>query len=185
MKYPSLALVLAVPLAGCGSSSGPSVNEKNATVEQISNKVSAATAAGALRFNPGKWVSTVTVDEMTIPGLPPQAAAMMKKAIGEAHTDDKCLTPEEAKKPQANFFTNKKDCRYDHFTMSGGSIDAKMVCSSGGQSQTFELKGNYSADSYHMAMQGNVTGGPGGREMTMRMHVDAKHVGACTGNEES
>jgi hypothetical protein len=185
MKYPSLALVLTLPLAGCGSSSGPSVNEKNASVEQVSNKVSAASAAGALHFNPGKWVSTVTVDEMTIPGLPPQAAEMMKKAMAKPHMADKCLTPEEAKKPKGDFFSGKNDCRYDHFTMGGGKIDAKMICSSGGQDQTFELNGTYSPDSYQMAMQGNVTGGPNGRAMTMRMHVDAKRVGACTGNEES
>jgi len=185
MKYPSIALLLALPLAGCGSSSGPSIHEKNATVAEVTNSVSEASAAGTLRFNPGRWVSTVTVDEMTIPGLPPQAAAMMKKAMGQAHTDDKCLTPEEAKKPQANFFTDKKDCRYDHFTMGGGKIDAKMVCNGGGQNQEIDLKGSYSPDSYQMAMEGSFTGGPGGRNMNMRMHVDAKRVGVCTGNEES
>lgn len=185
MKLPSLAVALALPLAACGSSSSPTIHEENASVSEVSKSVEQASASGALRFNPGRWESNISIDEMSIPGLPPQAQAMMKKRMGQLQTTSHCLTPEDAKKPTADFFSGKSDCRYDHFTMAGGTLDAKMVCSHGGESQTFELNGTYSPDAYQMVMQGSVTGGGEGHQMNMKMHVDAKRVGACTGKEDS
>ena len=45
-------------------------------------------------------------------------------------TYDYCLTPEQAKRPQGKFFNEQaaNNCRYDHFTMGGGKIDAAMRC---------------------------------------------------------
>jgi hypothetical protein len=180
MKHPLVALIT-VALVGCHQSE-PSINEKNASVAEVSNSVQRASAEGRLRFTPGKWLSTVTFDEMSMPGLPPAAAKMMQRQMGTSQTTESCLTPEEANKPTADFFSGKQNCRYDHFKMGGGKIDAKMVCSHGDANQTFELDGTYSSDEYHMAMKGNVPG-PDGQTMTMKMHVDAKHAGACTAKE--
>lgn len=181
-----VVLIAIGALAACNSNSaGPTIHEKNASVADVARQVRDASNDGNLHFQPGRWVSTVTVDAMSIPGLPPQAAAMMKKNIGMARTFATCLTPEEANKPNSDFFSGKNDCRYDHFTMGSGKIDAKMVCSEGGQSQDFQVTGTYAPDAYHMAMAGNVGSGPNGQSMTMRSHVDSKRVGPCTGKEES
>jgi hypothetical protein len=180
MKQMILVVACAVPIAACGSK--PSVEEKNATVEQVANDVREASKGGEF-VKPGKWQSTVTIDQMSMPGIPPDAQAQMKKMISGTHTTETCLTPEEAKKPNANFFSANDQCRYDHFTMAGGKVDAEMHCSQGGTSQVMQMNGSYSADSYEMHMQSTSQGGPAGKSINMKMTVTAKRIGECTGNE--
>ncbi len=169
---------LVFPLVACGSRS--TVNEKNASVEEVSQKVRQASHdQGFIRT--GKWQSTVTIDKMDMPGMPPQVAAQMKQMMAQAHTSDSCLTPEEVKQPKANFFSGNDQCRYDHFTMGKGKIDAKMHCDQGGSSQVMEMTGTYSPEDYHMQMKAN--GGSAGEKMTMQMSVDAKRIGECSGKE--
>jgi hypothetical protein len=99
---------------------------------------------------------------------------------------DQCLTPEEARRPGGEFFTGKesKDCRYERFTMAGGKIDAAMKCTVEQATQTMTMKGAYTADTYNMQMSMKAEGGEGyDAGMTMRMRVDAKRVGECTGKE--
>ena len=75
-------------------------------------------------------------------------------------------------------------CRYDHFTMSGGKIDAAMKCTGNGATRTMTMQGNYSPDHYHMAIASTGSGaGPAGG-MSMKMEMDAKRTGACTGKED-
>ncbi len=180
MKQMMLVVACAVPLAACNSQ--PSVKEKNATVEQVANDVREASKGGQF-VRPGKWESTVTIDEMSMPGVPPQAAAQMKKMFAGTHTTQTCLTPEEAKQPKANFFSGNDQCRYDHFTMSGGKVDAKMHCNEGGMSQVMQMDGTYSAESYEMHMQSTAQGAAQGQPINMKMTVTAKRVGECTANE--
>ena len=56
------------------------------------------------------------------------------------------------KRPKEDFFAGKNnDCRYDHFTMGGGKIDAAMHCGGkDGESQVMQMAGTYSPDSYQM-----------------------------------
>ena len=108
--------------------------------------------------------------------------AMAKSGIHEFST---CLTEEDVKQPEGKFFTGNDQCRYDHFTMSGGKIDAAMRCdATGGGTQVMTMKGNYSPESYSMRMEMKTSGGQGAAgAMTMRMRVDSKRVGACTPKE--
>ena len=51
------------------------------------------------------------------------------------------------KKPKEDFFAGKNsECRYDHFTMGGGKIDAMMHCGKEGHGQTMRMAGTYSSD---------------------------------------
>lgn len=165
-------------IAACGSRS--TVNEKNATVEEVSQKVRQASHDQGF-IQPGKWQSTVTIDKMDMPGMPPQVASQMRAMMAQAHTTDTCLTPDQVKQPKANFFSGNDQCRYDHFTMGHGKIDAQMTCDQGGSSQVMQMSGTYSPQSYHMQMKAD--GGAAGKAMTMQMTVDAKRVGECTGKE--
>ena len=64
-----------------------------------------------------------------MPGMPAEMASQMKGITNRIETDQQCLTPEEAKRPKEDFFAgDNKNCRYDHFTMAGGKIDALMKC---------------------------------------------------------
>lgn len=174
-RYAILMLGLALPLAACG---GPQVNEENASVAEVSEKVAEASRNNEF-IRPGKWLSSVTIEEMSMPGMPPQAAEQMKRMIAETQTSESCLTPDQAKQPKEEFFSGNDSCRYDHFRMGNGRIDAKMRCQTGGNSQLMEMNGTYSPDSYQMRMKTSGEAG-GGRSMTMKMKVDAKRIGECT-----
>jgi hypothetical protein len=173
-------VLMTVPLAACGSKS--SVNEKNASVEEVSQKVAEASGNGGL-IDPGLWQSTVTIQDMSMPGMPAQAQEQMKRMVAQTHTSQNCLTPEEVKQPKGKFFGGNDNCRYDHFTMSGGKIDAAMRCTESGRSQLMQMSGTYSPDAYSMQMSSRSEGGPADEAVSMQMKVDAKRIGPCTGKE--
>jgi hypothetical protein len=174
-----LLLSLALPLLACGSR--PAVDEKNASVEEVANKVRQASNDQGL-IRPGKWVSTATIEDMKMPGMPLAAQEQMKTMVAQTHTSETCLTPEEVKQPNAGFFGGNDQCRYDHFRMGGGKIDAEMHCSQAGTTQVMEMDGTYAPDHYEMRMKSRTkTGGAGG--VSMQMKVESKRVGACTGKE--
>ena len=99
---------------------------------------------------------------VAMPGMPAEMAARMKSSIAGDKSYESCLTEEQAKRPTEDFFAGKNNqCRYDHFTMGDGKIDAKMRCAQGGMSQVMEMAGTYSPDSYKMRMT-TATEGAGG-----------------------
>jgi hypothetical protein len=174
------AVMLAVPLmliSACDS--GPSVKVDNAKPSEVADKVRAA-GGGSEFVQPGKWVSTVTIEEMNIPGMPPEFAAKMKEKMAAATNVESCLTPEQAKRPKEDFFTGAdKNCRYDHFEMDGGKIDAALTCTHEEMVQKMTMAGSYSPERYDMAMTTRMEGGGPQSGTTMKMRVEAKRTGAC------
>jgi hypothetical protein len=175
----AVALVPLIFLAACGPE--PDVDARNASVDEVAEEV--RKAGNSERFiGPGRWVSTVTFEEMTAPGMPPQAAEQMKQMMGQGQQFESCLTEEEADRPSEEFFAGSSNdqCRYEHFTMGNGKIDAKMRCEQGGVTQVMAMEGSYSPDSYQMRMTTSFEGAPEpASEMRMRMRIDAKRAGEC------
>lgn len=175
-----LILALALPLAGCNS--GPDIDEKNASVEDVAAKVRAASGnRGFVR--PGEWQSQVTIESFEIPGMPPEAVKQMRSAVAQNQQQDfsSCLTQEDVEQPKGKFFTGNEQCRYDHFTMGDGKIDAAMRCPAGqGMTQVMTMAGTYSPETYdmRMTMTGEGADGPAGK-MKMAMRVQSKRVGEC------
>ena len=178
MKHAAILLACALPLAACDSKS--EVDARSASVEDVAEQV--ADARGSDSFvRPGKWRSSVQIEEFDLPGAPPEAASAMRSMHNRAQVSESCLTPEEAKRPKEDFFAgSNKNCRYDHFTMGGGKIDAVMKCTGEGMAQTMAMQGTYGPDAYQMrmSMKAEAGSGPAGG-MTMKMRVDAKRVGEC------
>ncbi len=120
-------LLLAAPaialLAGCNS--GPSVKAENASVGEVQ-----AAAQNAVKLQPGKWETSVTMLSMEGPGLPPAMAAQMKQQK-QTHKVETCLTPEQAAKPPTDMLGAADNCRYEKFEMSGGKMDGTLVCKNG------------------------------------------------------
>ena len=175
-------LLGALALAACHSS--PTVTATNASVADVAAKMKAANLDGSF-VSPGHWQTTMVVKDMSIPGMPPQMAEKMKAHMGQAKTFESCLTEEEAKKPKEDFFGADRSCRYDKFDMGGGKIDATMTCASDGMTRTMTMNGTYSSDAYHMAMATIGTGKASAMgNMSMKMEMDAKRTGACTGKED-
>jgi hypothetical protein len=111
----------------------------------------------------------------------------MKSMMAEKQPHDfkTCLTPEDVKKPKEDFFAGKNnECRYDHFTMGGGKIDAAMHCEGKQGTQVMEMAGTYSPDSYQMQTSMKASGdGKSNAGMSMRMRIEAQRIGECTGKE--
>ena len=167
-------------LAACNQS--PQVHEENASVEDVAAKVRQATGDGQF-IRAGQWKSTSAIEEMSVPGLSAEESARMKQVMAKAgsHEFTTCLTEEDVKQPQGKFFTGNEQCRYDHFTMSRGKIDAAMRCQSPeGGTQVMTMAGTYSPDSYEMRMEMKGEAAPGAPgAMTMRMRVSSKRTGEC------
>jgi len=171
-------IALSAALAGCGS--GKTVTATDASVSDVAKKV----ADSGMKFNPGRWESTMKFVKLDMEGIPPEAREMMSKMLGKDRTFASCLSKEEAEKPGGKFFGQADDrCKYDTFAMGGGKIDAKMSCKSEHGTQAITMAGNYTADAYDMTMSINGQG-PGGKAMSMQMALAAKHDGDCTGKED-
>ena len=181
MKRTLVAAASALCLAACGSED--KVDMKNASVEDVAKELRKTDASEGF-VNPGQWEQTVTLVEINAPGMPPQIAEAMKKQMGTSQVNKSCLTPEQAKRPREDFFTGaEKNCRYDHFKWGDGKVDLKLLCKEEQATRTMELTGNYEPNAYQMAMTARSQGGPPDQSMTMKMQVDAKRVGECSGKE--
>lgn len=180
-----VALVGALGIAACNQS--PEINEKNATVDEVAAKVRQASGNGAF-VKPGEWESTVVIEEFDIPGMPPDAVATMKSAIAQnqQHSFKTCLEDKDVNQPGGKFFTGNEACRYEHFTMGDGKIDAAMRCPSGqGMTQVLTMAGTYGPERYNMrmVMKGEGVEGPVSK-MTMKMRVESHRTGNCTPAKE-
>jgi Protein of unknown function (DUF3617) len=176
-------LLAAVALAACGKSE-PEVNARNASVGEVAEQVREATGEDNF-IRPGKWLSKVSFEAIEAPGMPANVREQMRGMMAKQSSYESCLTAEEAKRPKEDFFAGKNNqCRYEHFTMGGGKIDARMRCSQQGMSQVMELAGTYSPDSYQMTMSTKTEGGPEAvADMAMKMRVEAKRVGECNAKQ--
>ena len=184
MRHALLIAAAMLALPGCSKSS---VNERNASVEDVAKAV--AGASTSTRFTPGRWETSVKVTGIDAPNLPPQAMAGAKAAMTKAHVIATCLTPQQAAHPEQSFFNRDvRNCRYDHFTMGDGKIDAALTCGgpAGGSAtapqSSVKMAGKFDATHYAMTMATRAEQGPAGA-MTINMAMDAHHVGACRGDE--
>ena len=184
MKHVLLVAAAAAVLGACNKE--PKVDAKNATPEEVAAKVKESGVDQAM-IRPGLWQSKVTVEKFDIPGMPPEMASRMRAMMAEsqAHDFQTCLTAEDVRKPKEDFFAGKDNqCRYDHFTMGGGKIDAVMRCGKDEGASTMRMAGTYSADNYQMQMATEASGGGGeAPAMQMQMRVESKRVGECSAKQ--
>ena len=183
MKHAAILLASVLMLTAC--SSEPEISARNASVEDVAEQV--AEAGGSDSFlRAGKWLTKATIEELEAPGMPAGIADNMRAMMDKKPGTESCMTEADAKKPKTDFFSGNKDCRYDHFKMGGGVIDAKMRCTAGGGTQVMTMAGDYKPDEYHMRMTTEMqrpAGAPAGAmgSMKMKMRVDGKRVGECDG----
>jgi len=187
MKTHVLLIACALPLVACDSS--PQVQEKDASVAEVAEKVREAGADQSF-VRPGLWQSKVTIEQFEVPGMPPEVTQRMRTMMAEKqeHDFETCLTPEQVKRPKEDFFAGKNnECRYDSFTMGGGKIDAVMRCGGGRDgTNVMQMAGTYSPEAYNMQMSMKMQGNdqPPAAAVTMRMRVEANRIGECAKNAQ-
>ncbi len=180
-----LACTFALPLAACNS--GPEVSATNATQAEVQAQVEASGAGEDITIEPGRWEGTMTIHTLDMPGIPPAAREQMKAQMGAARNFANCVTPEDVKAQKAFFTgdgTNDPNCKYDHFNLKGGKIDAALSCNRPEGKMTMTMDGDYAPDRYRMDMASKVHSAAAAGAMDMKMSVEAKRVGDCRGTPD-
>lgn len=170
---------LAVPLlalAACDR--GPSVSVENATPEEVAAEMRNSGVAEELR-KPGLWESTMTLSDVSAPGMPPQALDQMRTMMGNGSTTKRCVTAEELKQVESFVGQNSANCRFEHYRVSGGKIDGKARCMQGPMTQDMTMNGRFTANSSDMTIRSAMSGGPAGQNVTMTMRIASKRLGDC------
>ena len=176
----TIIMLSVIALAACDS--GANVTATNASVADVAANVEAAGSDETL-LRPGKWMLRGQIDDVQAPGMPAEVAAQIKQAGVEMDGAGRCVSEAEVRKPAPEFFTGNKGCTYDHFTMGGGKVDARLRCSSGGNTQVTAMTGIYGPELYRMAMTTTMespAGSTSGMEgVVLKLTVEGKRVGAC------
>ncbi|MBB3764512.1 DUF3617 domain-containing protein [Sphingomicrobium lutaoense] len=132
-------------------------------------------ASAAAPPRAGQWISTATIVDVSAPGMPAGAVAMMK---GKPRSHSYCLTQKQVEEaPEEMFRQTEGQCQYKKFDMAGGKLDSVAVCTGGMGKMDMTMTGTYDATSYqsHNVMRFS---GPQG-SMTMTAHVTGKRTGNC------
>lgn len=176
----ALAAATAVAVFSLAACKKESVVAKDESVESVAKKVQAAN----LKPTPGRWEASMKFEKMDIPNMPPQAKEAMNKQMNVTQTFASCLTPEEANQPNGSFFQKgAENCKYEHFVMADGKIDAAMVCKERNTQMKMTMAGNYSETQYdmHVTSQGDMQPG---MPMSVEMSIAARRTGECNGSED-
>ena len=134
-------------------------------------------ASGA-SVEPGKWRTTVTILESTIPGAPAAAlaAAKAKPFVGE-----ECSTSDDVKEFTRKNLTDEDDgttCTSNTLTVVNGKISGQSECKdSDGMTRAMTVDGSFT--STHVDMNMSLTGSTPMGPMSQKMHLVADRIGAC------
>jgi hypothetical protein len=128
-------------------------------------------------FLPGQWETTVTVARMTVPGMPDGMTPPPIPPTTVSH----CMTPEEARRPNADFLSGNTEgsgCELQDFSMTGGRLRGTITCASEGATMRSVMDGQFTPTSYEMTSQ--VETAANGMTMQMEARTSARRVGDCT-----
>jgi hypothetical protein len=133
-----------------------------------------------MRPETGKYSADITVQEVDIPGAPPQMAGMMTRMMSRKTTY--CLTEQDVEEGYRAITRRSQgeggeDCAYDRFSMEDGELDAQMTCRVDGRTMTMNMEGTGTPTSSDitMTMKGDMGVGPG----SIRMRVLHRRLGPC------
>ena len=111
-----------------------------------------------------------------------QMGDMMKNRMPSSMTVNHCLSEEDVKEPNANFFggDDSGNCTYQEFDRSGNTMKIRMTCTpQEGMMSTVAMDGEFSSDSFTMTMDNTTTGSPMG-DVVMKGTITGRRVGDCS-----
>ena len=155
MKQSTRFLAVAVVLASTLSIVGCSKKKEAEAPPAPESKP----AAASLNMNEGQWEITTTMD---MPGMPAEAM--------KPHTVTTCLSKSDYV-PKAD--QEKSDCKMVDQKIDGDTVSWTMVCKESSGKGTV----TYAGDSFSGLMESTMK--EGGKEMTMKMKMDGRRIGAC------
>ena len=172
MRVLTVSLFALVAVAACS----PAADKKGASPTE---PAVVANGGGDGVMRPGQWRTTVTITSMTIPGLPPAAAAKMKT---RPFSSEECVTSRDMDdylNKRATTDANAK-CSVNKMSHGGGHIEGQSTCDDGeGGSHTVHMTGTYAAD--HVDMTVNVEGAGARGAVNQTMSLKSERIGDCPG----
>ena len=162
-----------IALAACGSSGSKSDGNGAAA------KAGGGSAGGPVALQPGEWEMTMEMLKFSAPGMPPAAAAQMKRP---PMTTRDCMTPEEAKGPKADTFVpqqNGMNCKQEDFAWDAGRIHGKTTCTGadGAAKIVSTMDGQYTPQSMDMTIKTDTQ--TRGVSVAAEMRISGHRIGEC------
>lgn len=179
MMLAGSALIL---LGACDKGASGANDGKPQSAEEVAQEIK------KVSLQPGEWETTQEIVDVTMEGAPKDMHNSMFEAMkGRKTSDRRCITPEEAANPNADFLTAQKDskCTYSGFEMSGGKVHGAISCPApdGKGKADITLDGTYTPTSYQMNMEMQAAGMANKSAPDMKMHMkisaSAKRIGEC------
>lgn len=172
----SITAIAALLLVSCGGQdqAGNASTEGNEAATASGGDGGGGAAAAS--FEPGQWETTTAVTRLNMAGMPAGVTPPMPPQT----TISYCMTPDKARRPDANFLTGSSEgsgCSYTDFTMSGGRIQGIVQCNQQGTSMRTAMSGRFTATGYEMTQQVQVTAG--GITTDMESRTTGRRVGDC------
>jgi hypothetical protein len=180
----AILIVPAMALAACGqhSSTTTTTADGNTTTTTETTAATPTTAtttttatvpsAASLGLQPGKWETTIAIQEMTVNGVnrtPPNGAAAQKATS--------CLTPEQAAKGPGEFLKAAgAHCTATSSNFGGGRMDIEMVCKMPMGTLTTKSTGTYTPTSMTSDAVGSVSGR---MSISEKLRTEAHRIGEC------
>ncbi len=189
---PYLAVIGLMALAGCSdkedTAAAPAGKNAAAPVERASPEQSARNAAKIAdavtdKLEPGLWKQTITIVDLEMPGIPAVARRALETQKGTSKSFQHCLTPEQAARPDPEFFGNdaSHDCSYNSFSRSGDLMTISMTCGAeGGRQARTDMQGSVGQTSFDLAMTTNMLSSPNGK-MSLSGKLTGERIGECKG----
>ncbi len=187
MKHAIIAAATALLLVSCNAqegtgnegANGAGANEAEADAAAEGGSAAAPPAAMAT-LSPGQWETRVEVLRLNMSDVPNMPAGMTPP-MPPPTTVRSCLTPEQARQPNAGFLTgaeNQSGCTYENFSMAGGRMRGIVTCTREGTTVRATVNGSFTADSYEMESESRVTAN--GMTVETASRVSSRRIGDCT-----
>lgn len=173
------AATMTLLLAACGDKPGDAPTNGSMSKEEVK------AAVDKVQLKPGQWEGRFTVQDIDLSNMPGAPAGMkdqMKSMMSQTSLKY-CVTPEEAANPSGEMFSGQenKNCTYQGFAVSGGSVKGQVSCKADGGTMTAAMSGTYGGEAYAMDMDMKMAGGPNGAAMAMKARSEGKWIGpTCT-----
>lgn len=172
-----LAALAILALGGCGKSAP----EGDAASTAAGGDPVKAAADMAFQFQPGQYRTTIDIQKVEIPGMPPGFADQMKAAMSKQLSRDHCISPEQAAKgvEAMKQHMGQGKCQFESFNARGGKVDSVFTCQTGAEMELRSTsQGTYSATGSQVAIKAQMKG-PLGKSVQIEQTLTTTRTGDC------
>lgn len=179
MKHIIYTGMAALALAACSSGGDADKDgDGKITAEEATAEMA---EGGKMSLIPGEYEMNISFSEIDAPGIPEQAAGMMKAQMAKGMSIKNCMTQEQIDNPGADMFGGADDdsCKIDSMDRSGNDMKMQMTCNQpGGMKMVSKMEGSFAKESYSMNIEQAMSGMPTG-DMKLKGKIEAKRLGDC------